>query len=316
MRKLLSVGLLFFVAVIQLTAQNCSGNATGNMPIPDLGTQQFNGFMGGKYPQGQNQIPSSHFDMGLLNHEKIQPLNKLGEADSVSGKIGMMVLGFSTAAMTGRFVRTFLELKQENPYLDFFIGAQGGRDINSMTNLQSTYWTNIDSTLEAESLSRLQVQIIWLSSGDIYSFNEVFPQQCYTQIEKYRLVLQNIKTLYPNCRVVYLSDRTYAGYIGQNGEGPAELKEPTAYYNGWTVKWLIENQIIGKAGFTYTEIPFIDWGPYLWTDGINGNKSGYTWECDDAGKGGIHPSSKGRMKEAAMVYLYFAQHPLLRKIWF
>ena len=130
MRKLLSVGLLFFVAVIKLTAQNCSGNATGNMPIPDLGTQQFNGFMGGKYPQGQNQIPASHYDIGLLNHEKIQPLNKLGQADTVSGKIGMMVLGFSTAAMTGRFVRTFLELKQENPYLDFFIGAQGGRDIN------------------------------------------------------------------------------------------------------------------------------------------------------------------------------------------
>ena len=86
------------------------------------------------------------------------------------------------------------------------IGAQGGRDINSMTNLQSTYWTNIDSTLEAESLSRLQVQIIWLSSGDIYSFNEAFPQLCYTQIEKYRLVLQTIKTIYPNCRVVYLSD--------------------------------------------------------------------------------------------------------------
>lgn len=316
MRKLLSVYLVFFIAVTQVAAQNCSDNATGNIPIPDLGAQQFNGFTGGKYPQGNNQIPASHFEMGVMNHEKIQPLNKHGEIDSVGGKIGMMVLGYSTAAMTGRFVRTFLTLKQKNSYLDFFIGAQGGRDINAMTNLQSTYWTNIDSTLAAESLSRLQVQIIWLSSGDIYSFNEPFPQQCYTQIEKYLLALQNIKTLYPNCRVVYLSDRTYAGYIGINGEGPGELKEPTAYYNGWTIKWLIENQIIGKAGFTYSEIPFIDWGPYLWTDGTKGNKSGYTWECDDAGKGGIHPSSKGRMKEAAMVYLYFTQHPLMRKIWY
>ncbi|MFZ1633219.1 MAG: hypothetical protein WAT43_05040 [Chitinophagales bacterium] len=307
--------IIFCILCLQAAyAQPCNPNATGNIPIPDLGIQQFNGFTGGKYPNGKNEIPVDHYNKGMLLANTIKPLNKAGEVDSLHGKIGMMVLGYSTAAMTGRFVRDIVEL-QKNPYLEIIIGAQGGRDINSMTDSNSTYWTNIDSTLKAQQMNRNQVQVIWMSSGDIYTFSEAFPQQCYTQLPKYQTALRNIKKYYPNCKIVFLSDRTYAGYIGINGEGPKELKEPTAYYNGWTIKWLIEKQIQDSIGYNYPDLPFLDWGPYLWTDGTTGNKQGYKWECDDAGKGGIHPSSKGRMKEAAMVYLYFKQHPYLKSLF-
>jgi len=295
--------------------QNCTMEATGLIPVADLGKSTFNGFIGGKYPDGNNEIPLPHFQKGMEACNMIKPLNVDGLYDSTNGKIGFMVLGFSTAAMTGRFVRTIYESQNKDEQLKIIIGAQGGKDINSMTEANGNYWQIVDTILNDEDISLEQIQIIWISSGDIISYQQPFPEQCYTQIEKYQLMLKEIKNKFPNIRVIFISDRTYAGYIGEVGEGPQELKEPTAYYNSWTVKWLIEKQIKEVKGFTSDEIPFIDWGPALWTDGVIGNKNGYKWNCEDSGKGGIHPSSKGRMKEASMVYLYFKDHPYLKDIF-
>lgn len=309
----------FILALVNLhvigLSQNCDMDTTGFIPVADLGTSTFNGFTGGKYPGGSNNIPALHFNQGVDASATIFPLNSKGITDSVNGKIGFMVLGYSTAAMTGRFVRSIYQTQEIDNPMEIVIGAQGGQDINSMTNADDVYWSNIDTILNSSGLSAQQIQLIWISSGDILSHQLPFPEQCYVQIEKYKRMLQQIKIKYPNTKIVFISDRTYAGYIGGIGEGPQELKEPTAYYNSWTVKWLIEKQIEGEAGFTQNEIPFIDWGPALWTDGTNGNSSGYQWNCEDAGKGGIHPSSKGRMKEAGLVYLYFKKHPYTKNLF-
>jgi hypothetical protein len=307
------VNIILICCSTMLFAQQCPDNFQNLIPITDLGTGTFNNHVGGKYPNGNNAIPLKHYQQGIQVTSEIQPLNSAGQADSISGKIGFMVLGYSTAAMTGRFVREMIDVTPHHPALQFMIGAQGGRDINSMTDSNSTYWTVIDSALDENELTRAQIQIIWLSSGDILSYQLGFEEQCANGVAKYRQMLLNIKKYYPNCKLVLISDRTYAGYIGNENRGPKELAEPTAYYNGWTVKWLIEKQIMNESGYDYQTIPFIDWGPYLWTDGTKGNKAGYKWLCDDAGKGGIHPSSKGRMKEAALVYLYFKQHPYMSR---
>lgn len=315
MKKIITNSLLIFYLFNSLIGQNCAQQSTGFIPVADLGKSTFNGFVGGKYPDGNNDIPLLHFNKGMEMCADIKPLNAEGIYDTVNGKIGFMVLGFSTAAMTGRFVRSIYESQNPDDKLEIIIGAQGGKDINSMTNASANYWLIVDSIVKGENMTLEQIQIIWISSGDILSYQQSFPEQCYTQIEKYQLMLQEIKNKFPNVRAAFISDRTYAGYIGDVGEGPQELKEPSAYYNSWTVKWLIEKQINGEKGFTQDEIPFIDWGPSLWTDGVKGNKNGYTWNCEDSGKGGIHPSSKGRMKEASMVYLYFKQHPYLKTIF-
>lgn len=301
--------LFFLVSGINAYAQPCAHNFTGLIPIADLATNSFQGFTGGKYPSGSNAIPLEHFELGMQRSRLITPLDSMGHADTVSGNIGFLVLGYSTAAMTGRFFKTLSTVQQIDPKIKIIIGAQGGRDINSMTSPLSDYWTHIDSVLSEEHLNAQQIQVIWLSSGDIYTGQEAFPQQCQLQIEKYRQMLNAVKEKYPNIRIVFISDRPYAGYIGGPGEGPQELKEPTAYYNSWTVKWLIEKQINSEKNYSLYEIPFIDWGPPLWTDGTKGNKQGYTWDCDDAGKGGIHASSKGRMKEAALLFRFFSTHP-------
>lgn len=311
MRLLLFITILFAAC----NRPECDENKTAFIPLTDLSKNKFEGFTGGKYPSGSNSIPAAHAQYGINQAKKIVPLNQFGLMDSINGKIGMLVLGYSTAAMTGRFVRDMNHLNNAGNNLEIIIGAQGGKDINYMTDSSSGYYLSVDSSIIKAGLTAEQVQIIWLSSGDVASFNEPFPQQCLTQITKYQSTLKHIQSFFPNCRIIFISDRTYAGYVGLNGEGPKQLAEPTAYYNGWTIKWLIEKQISGEPGFSYAAIPFIDWGPYLWTNGTSGNNLGYTWDCTDAGKGGIHPSSKGRMKEAAIVYLYFSNHPYLKELF-
>ncbi len=309
---------LIIIIAFLLSACNqpdCAPNTTSFVPIPELTNSTFSEFTGGKY-EASNRIPSSHAIQGMQQAKQLVPVTQFGAIDSTNGKIGMLVLGFSTAAMTGRFVREINRLSNTNASLEIIIGAQGGRDINHMTDMSSSYWLSVDSAVIKAGCTAAQIQIIWLSSGDIEGYSAQFPQQCCTQIEKYQVTLKHIKKIFPNCKIVMLSDRTYAGYVGLNGEGPIQLAEPTAYYNGWTIKWLIQKQINGDIGFSYDDIPFIDWGPYLWTNGTTPNDAGYTWDCSDAGKGGIHPTSKGRMKEGAIVYQYFSNHPYFEQLFY
>ncbi len=296
-------------------SQPCEGNSTGYIPIADLGAAKFQNFQGGKYPDGENKIPFSHFNAGMDRSAQIVPLDKNGEQDNTHGKIGFLILGFSTAAMTGRTFNTICQSQLADVHLKIVIGAQGGKDINTMIDLHADYWRTVDTNLQQANLSAKQIQIIWISTGDLLGAGIQFPGHAEMQIEKYKALLFNIKSLYPNMQLVFISDRPYAGYIGDENGGPLQLAEPTGYYSSWAVKWLIENQIKQKEGFGYHEIPFIDWGPMLWTDGTKGNTAGYRWECDDAGNGGIHASSKGRMKEAARMYLFFSRHPYTKKLF-
>ena len=314
MKQIASILIYTFIISTSADAQYCRDTATGFIPLADLGKGKFMGFAGGKYPDGKNAIPLDHFLTGMQLSSEIKPLNKSGEPDE-NGKTGFMILGFSTAAMTARTFISICKTEQINPEIEFVIGAQGGRDINSMTDQYSDYWTNIDTALEEKNITAKQIQIIWISTGDIRSYQLQFPEQCYVQIEKYNALLKNIRIYFPNTKLVFISDRPFAGYIGGENGGPVELAEPSAYYNSWTVKWVIENQIENKKDFTTEDIPFIDWGPLLWTDGEKGNQLGYSWLCSDAGKGGIHPTSKGRMKEAALLYLFFTQHPYTKEFF-
>lgn len=305
--KTICIICISMLCCLQSIAQ-CPDNFTPYTPIADLADSSFNGFKGGLYPGG-NQIPSSHYTKGLQQRDSIIPRAADGHADA-NGQVGFLVLGFSTAAMTGRTYRDMLSTLHPDTPVKVIIGAQGGQDINAMLKSNGAYWKSVDSAITASGLSNAQVQIVWVSTGDIFTYTQAFPEQAQTGVEKYRQMLTELRKRYPSVRMVFMSDRPYAGYIGTDQPpGPKELAEPSAYYHSWTVKWVIEKQIMEVPGFKTSDIPFIDWGPTLWTNGTKGDAQGYTWDCRDAGKGGIHPSSKGRMKEAAKLYVYFSQHP-------
>ena len=62
--------------------------------------------------------------------------------------------------------------------------------------------------------------------------------------------------------------------------------------------------------------PWIAWGPYLWTDGMNPRSDGLTWSRSDVeSSDGTHPSQSGEQKVGAMLLAFLEQEPTARS-WF
>jgi lysophospholipase L1-like esterase len=61
--------------------------------------------------------------------------------------------------------------------------------------------------------------------------------------------------------------------------------------------------------------PWIEWGPYLWTDGTKGRKDGFVYLREDVGEDGLHPSAKGSAKVAGLMLQFFRNDPTARP-WF
>jgi len=128
--------------------------------------------------------------------------------------------------------------------------------------------------------------------------------------------LHNLTDRFPKLKIAYLSSRIYAGYATT----PLN-PEPHAYEGGFAVKWTIADQIAGKPELNYdaskgpVRAPWLAWGPYLWTDGVNGRKDGVVWVRDDVGQDGTHPSESGRIKVAGMLLNFLKAEPTA-KSWF
>jgi hypothetical protein len=119
--------------------------------------------------------------------------------------------------------------------------------------------------------------------------------------EKFKLALNITKSKFPNAKLCYLASRIYGGYDETLGH-----PEPYAYYQGWAVKELIEDQINGDPELTYTgegaKAPWLSWGSYLWADGVSPRSDGLTWNCSaDFEDDGRHPSTLGEQKVASLV---------------
>lgn len=284
----------------------CTDHATGLIPVYDLADSSFEGFSGGLYPWG-NEIPDFWLQKGLEASGDLIPRGVSGSADT-TGKIGFLTLGYSTAAMTAR---VFYDLCADSSVftdLSFVTGAQAGLDLSAMTDRTGPYWDSVQARIQEAGMIPEQIQLVWLSSACQELYDRPFPVQATDQIPIYRQVLANIRYHFPQTCIVFLSDRAFAGYISE--KGAEKLGEPSAYYTSWAVKWTIEDLMM----FPSDSIPYTDWGPALWTDGIRGNAEGYTWSCAEAGKGGIHPTAEGRLKEAMLLYRFFTSSPYLQQL--
>ncbi|MGH2533558.1 MAG: hypothetical protein ACRDJW_14765 [Thermomicrobiales bacterium] len=282
----------------------CTDNSVGSVPLTDLGNGTYQGYPGGLYPDGTNEPPVDYVQEGLMRSQAIQPLNGEGLPDR-DGRIVLLSIGMSN---TTREFSGFQDVAAAdpavNPQLMIVDGAQGGWDATKAADPTNRNWIDLDQRMDAAGATDEQVQVIWLKEA-IAREDRAFPADAEGLRDDLRTIVQNLQERYPNLQIIYLSSRTYAGYATK----PLN-PEPYAYQGGFAVKWLIEERIEGDATG-----PWLAWGPYLWTDGINGRSDGLVWTCADVRKDGTHPSESGVDKVAGLLLEFFKTDETA-KSWF
>ncbi|MBK6914590.1 MAG: T9SS type A sorting domain-containing protein [Ignavibacteriales bacterium] len=301
--------LNFFVLVPRSNAQNCSQSFVGFPPINDLGPGTWRGLQGGLYPEGQNIPPIDHYNSGIDIANHIVPLDVAGQPDSINGEIVFLSIGMSNTKQEFSKLKVFIDtLKNKNHYLKVINGAQPGWVLNEIVNLDTTYWFNLNEDLISHGLTSSQVQVIWLKETEAYPIKNAPDTsfQAYVDYlkDEFKIAIHIITAKFPNARLCYLASRVYGGY-----NITEKTPEPFAYYQGWAVKHLIDDQISGDTALVYSEpdprSPWLLWGTYLWADGATPRSDGLTWICPEDYKDGVHLSDPVGQEKAAMLVLNF-----------
>ncbi len=308
-------------------------------PLTDmLPADEYKGFKGGLYPDGTNQRPGAHEQAGLKLAGQIRPLDAQGKAAN-DGKIVLLGIGFSnTVQCFNGFIDAAAAAKDINPHVVLVNGAQGSRSafmIQDPDNghLGQQYWrTWVPSRLRAAGVTTAQVQVAWLKETDARLFplqlqamgikeydcplDQPFPKGDQTLQGELRRIVQTIHRLFPNVKMVYLSSRSYGGYA-QRGN-----PEPFPYESGFAVKWLIEEQIQGKADLNFdpangeVKAPWLSWGPYLWANGFAKRADGYEALYEDySDRDHLHHSPQGIRKMGGQLLRFLVSDTTTRG-WF
>lgn len=305
---ILNIGIAF-------SQPNCTQTSVGYIPMNDLGTgiSPETGLMGGLYPNGFNFPPLAHREAGLSFSSQVQCLDTNGNADEENGKIVWMSIGVSnTTQETQQFIPLANAFPGKNPKLILVDGALGSHPpqvISLPSDPEYTeYWDTISARLATAGVTSNQVQVIWFKAANPA---ESAPIQAYhdSLVVQYKRIMNEIKTRFPNVKLCYMASRSYAGYAST-----PHNPEPYAYWTGWAVKRVIEDQINGDAQLQYSgpgaNAPWLAYGIYLWADGTTPRNDGLVWNCPtDFESDGTHVSLIGEQKVANLLLNFFSSNP-------
>ncbi|GIV01599.1 MAG: hypothetical protein KatS3mg015_0429 [Fimbriimonadales bacterium] len=307
------------VLILSLLAASTAApvdDCTGMVPLIDMGPgQTYQGQPGGLYPGGVKYLGGPHLAEGMHRAVRIRPLDANGNPDP-NGKIVLLSIGMSnTSQEFGEFIRSLDAYPDKNPAVVVVNGAQGGQDARQIANPNAPFWSVVDDRLAQAGVTRAQVQAVWHKEA-VARPTLPFPDHAIELRELHEAAMNILASRFPNLKIVYSSSRIYAGYA-ETDLNP----EPYAYESAFSVRWLIRDQINGDPGLNYdprrgpVTSPWIQWGPYLWADGVCGRSDGLQWFRQDFAQDGTHPSASGRRKVAAMLLQHFTSAPTAR-IWF
>lgn len=286
-------------------------------PLDELGTGKYQGYTGGLYPNGNNQMPPAFYKDAIEFANSIQPLDAEGKPDA-DGKIGLVTIGASTVAMFSEGLEDQIyNVAGLNKEIVFVNGGVGGQDLNKIYDQAAKYWVAVEGRVKDAGLTNEQVQVVWFQEDDLRDQSSAFPDRADNLADAFTYAIQKLKVRYPNLKFVYLTARHTTLWM------PADAKdkhrEPRAYYNGWATKFIIERQINGDAELAYKGedaiAPMILWGPYFWTQGDKPREDGYTFRKDMVSNDGIHPNDAGKTKVAKDI-LDFWKTDAVSQLWF
>ena len=171
----------------------------------------------------------------------------------------------------------------------------------------SPYWTTVDQRVATAGLSPEQVQVIFLEEMRHDSPFPGFPLHAQWLLADLRDIVRLCQDRYPNLKVAFVHSVLYAGYA--NVSFPTE---PRAFEQGFSYKWLIEEQIAGDPRLNFdplrgpVEAPVLLWGPYIWTFGGQPRLDGVAFPPSDFEPDGLHPSASGEDKVADLIEDFIA----------
>jgi len=298
----------------QYIAQHPPQASVGLIPLTDLGAGTYQGEQGGLYPGGSNVPPKAHVDAGLQQARLVVPRDKDGKP-SADGKIVFLSIGFSNPNMEfPTFIRRAHREADLNPSMLMVNGCVGSRASSEQADPQSRYWEEVSQRLSAAGVTAQQVQALWIK--EVIPGAEGFPGKAKELTANIEATLRVVHNRFPNSRLAYLSSRTYGGWTELGGS-----PEPGAYETGFAVKWAVSDQLAAKPELNYDPAkgavvaPWVEWGPYFWTDGVKGRKDGMVYLREDVQADGLHPSPKGQAKVAELLLKFFREDPTARA-WF
>jgi dipeptidyl aminopeptidase/acylaminoacyl peptidase len=298
-------------------------------PLTDLGTNKYQGFPGGLYPDGKNSRPADHEAAGKALAKLVQPLAADGKP-SANGKIVLLAIGFSnTVQAFNGFMQAAADDKDINPNVVLVNGAMGGMSAHMVQDPDdkgsgTKYWSWVDERLKAAGVTRAQVQAVWIKETNPGPHQGGFPKYIRDLQSEITKIVKVLPGRFPNAKLVYLSSRTYGGWAkappGRRG-GPGN-SEPYSYETGFAVKWLLERQLKGDPELNYepkngaVKAPWLSWGPYLWANGQIKRQDGYSFELSDFRENDrMHHSPQGQKKIGAELLRFFKTDSTTRE-WF
>jgi len=306
------------VAPASAACNNVTWDQTGTrlpeVDLPDLGTGSYMGTEGGLYPGGSNDRPADHEADGLALANGIVPLDANGNYDP-NGKYVLLSIGVSIS----RTMFTQYQLTEQvdptlNPHLVIVNGAIDGTDSPNYANFSDGSWqTILNFYLPYQNVTANQVVAVWLNDPRSQP-KGTYPLDMAQQESDVIAALQNMQIYFPNLKMAYLESMHYGGYATNN---PEILPEPYAYETGFAMQTVIADQINGDADLNYNPnngpvvAPWLSWGTYDWANGMLANgsaladSSGLEWSCSDLGPDGVHASTVGKYKDAALLTTFF-----------
>jgi hypothetical protein len=303
------VAKAFWVLMARIAGWKGSPDTTrpfDQTPLTEMGPALYKGMPGGLYPGAANTRPPAHDAAGIAVARSIVPLDTLGMPDAAGGRTVLLSIGMSnTTQEFSAFVAMSDTFARKHPRLVVVDGAQGGQTAAIIRNPQAAFWTTIDQRLRSKRVTPQQVQAVWLKEANAGP-TQAFPLHATMLQDDLKTIVSFLLDMYPNLKLVFLSSRIYGGYAS------TQLNpEPYAFESGFSVRWLIEQQIAGDTALAFEgparRAPWLAWGPYLWGNGRNPRlEDGLVWLPGDLSSDGTHPSTSGRLKVAEMLLRFFS----------
>ncbi len=281
------------------------------LPLDQIGGAPHRGLALGLYGPGTNTTTPGHQALAQAEAAQVVPRDVNG-VPSPHGLIGFLAFGMSN---TNQEFAAFERLEDtragRNARLVVLDAAVGGQSADVIMNPAAGYWTTVASRIAASGLDPDQVQVAWLKQADGAVPDTSFPAHAETLSAHVHRIVRDLRVRFPNLRLCYLSSRIYGGY-----SGGAARSEPLSMETGFSMRWLIEQQVAGDPllnadpGAGAVVAPVLLWGPYLWANGTTPRASdGLTWDPADLEGDGVHPSPSGEAKVAALLQSFVATEP-------